>query len=159
MEEADKNRWSTYRALINSRSVDDDSIHEMVHRFGVEILDRDFPYLLAVAKGLTKSEARTESRRRGLLEASAARPKSVVDPLSAALNNDALRRTLEALARLPDADARLLWWHALGHSDEEILELWRAAQLEPRDLSPAALRQRRSRARRLLRDEVGDVSD
>lgn len=144
----------TYRALVQSRSVAEDSVHEMIHRFGPRILRRDFPYLVTVAKGLGQSADRTAQRRQDILARHGARPRSSLDPLEAVVENAALRETLEALAKLPDDDALLLWWHALGFSDEEIMKMWSDAGQT--GLSEVAIRQRRSRSRRALKLLVKD---
>ncbi len=140
-----------YRDLIKTRSVREDSIHEMINRHGVEILDRDFPYLIAVAKGLRRSADRTARRRRLLLELKSSRARSTYDPLNEVTTREDLRATLEALAELPDIDATMLWWHALGYSDREIAERWIRFEPDAERISEAAIRQRRSRSRKQLK--------
>jgi hypothetical protein len=147
---------ATYKALIANPTVSEDSIHELISRFGLDMLGRDVPYLVAVAKGLDKSKGRTEYRRRAILEQNTASDMSVADPLRSVLGRDSLRRTLEAMIDLSDLDAAMLWWHALGHSDSEIADL--SFEFDPGGSRPSesAVRKRRSRLRKALRSRLSN---
>jgi len=146
--ESDSDFESVYERLVASTGVDRDSVHDLVSKHGPEILERDFPYLLVVARGLRKSRVRRSARRFSLLEQYLEREPSRFDPMDLAVVDDELRRTLENLVSLSELDALIVWLFATGYSDAEI-----QLKLPERfgELSLDQIRKRRSRAREELR--------
>jgi hypothetical protein len=145
-------RRALYERL--KRATDLDALHEIIAARGPSILDRGFPYLLVAARNRARSRHRQETRRSDASPEDSAN-RSRWDPFEQLSGRETLRRLLDCLAELADEDALILWRHAQGWSDDEILEEWKALGFEPREPSAALLRKRRERARNELARRLG----
>lgn len=151
-------RNETYRRLLQYEGAE--SVHQLIARDGLEVLDHAVPYLLRRLQWLALDQHK-RSRREIPSELSSESVTNVtplyLDPAERIAHLDALTKVL---ARLSPEDAALLWWAAAGFSGAEQVTLWRAAGFDPSNPTEAYLRQRISRARRTLRDaaDSGDSS-
>lgn len=139
------------------RVADEDSVHDLVARYGPEILDRDLPFLIVAARNQLRSRMRrAHSEQLALQVPDAADPRGdAFDVATGQIGVDAL---LSALARLDPRDTLLLWRVAEGVPDQEVADEWDARGLLPSNPSPAALRKRRERARARLRETLESPS-
>jgi hypothetical protein len=143
-----------YRRL--TRAEDPDAVHAVIARKGAEILERGFPYALIAARWHRASEARAAARRESSLreagESLAGLPP--LDPFEACALDAASRELLVALAELSEVDAWIVWRFAEGLSDREIHGELVELELEVPAPGLAAIRKRRERARRWLRQRL-----
>lgn len=129
-----------------------EALAELVASHGLEILDRDVPYILVALRNRLRDRARRDARGHELeAVAASAGPLAEIDPAVIVTARDELTQVLRAMADLEERDRWALWWHAAGYPDQEILAMWRDAGFEPADPTLAGLRQRRLRARARLR--------
>jgi hypothetical protein len=154
-----ENRRALYERLRRA-GVDLDALHDVFERTGGSILDRSVPYALVATRNRLRDVGRSDSRRRdreGSYEAALQAPGvEALDPAERLDAREDLRRAIRALAQLEERDAWLLWWHAGGFSDAEVVDLWTDAAFEPHRPSAAYLAVRRHRARSRLREIFDD---
>jgi hypothetical protein len=146
----EEQRAGRYRELANVR--DRDALHDALVK-DPTLWDKDAPLTVVAARWRSLDETRRTRRRR---EIAARTPPEAdtdlsVDPLAILLAREELDGVRKALAELDPRDLHVLWLHAAGYSDEEVLQIWRRLGFEPRDPSPEWLRKRRQRARERLR--------
>ncbi|MDQ3741228.1 MAG: hypothetical protein M3389_09835 [Actinomycetota bacterium] len=114
--------------------------------------------MVAAARFRALDEQRRAARRAEIetdpVSADPAAPAGVWDPLAVVLAREEMRELLGALADLDERDLHVVWLSAVGHTDEEIAVRLEELSLGPR-LSPDAIRQRRSRAVKRLREQLG----
>jgi hypothetical protein len=143
-------------AVLGSSS---EAIHDLIVRSGPAILDRGISYLIVAARRRRAETWRTEKRRRDLLqqhgeEVAAALPQSVWDPDVILSANRALRCVVDALSELEDEDVLVVWRHAQGVRDDEIVKEWDERGFQPPAPTTDLIRKRRERARQALRDRL-----
>lgn len=150
-----REREAMYRALTGVADLD--ALHELVAAKGVEVLDLPFPYLVVAVRNRRRDQLRRDARKAqneqelASIDGTLPAPRSLWDPLEQVMANDALRRTLEALAAMDDRDVLVVWSATQGLSDEEIASEWDSLGLSPPNPTPTAIRKRRERARQELR--------
>jgi hypothetical protein len=138
-----------------------DGLHTLIAEKGPEFLNQGLPYVVYAARLRIRRDERRERRQQHLLRmrfrGEAAPTEGVVpqtscwDPYERAARSELLRNLIDALARLPDADAMILWRCAEGYSDREIVARWRQFGGSEPPPSEASVRKRRERAREALR--------
>jgi hypothetical protein len=153
-------RIAHYRELLAAS--DADSVHDLVVRHGPEILDRDLPYLIVAARNQLRSEMRRGSSRYDTPVSEPPQETTVEgsawDPLARVMAHERLRELAEAMAGLDPRDVLVLWAHAAGHSDAEIIEQWNRLGFSPLGPTAVAIRKRRERAGQLVRDRLSRPS-
>lgn len=149
--------WSSQRreiyAALLADHLDMDGLHQLLADRGAALLDKSVPYLLVAARNRVRSTYRRDSRR-SELELEAEGPASSaygLDPATVVAQQAELDAVIIALGRLDPAYSWPLWWHAAGYSDDEIIQYWDEAGLEPSNPTAASIRKRRERARQQLR--------
>ena len=135
---------------------DIDSLHEVVAKHGVAVLQKGLPYVVLAARLEMLSSARTNSRRRDIREKNRRELSTASgwDPYEQTAQSEVLRAITNALAELPYGDVLTIWRNAEGYSDREIVEEWKRIGLRPEKPTPAAIRKRRERAIVRLREMV-----
>lgn len=145
-------RRERYQALLNAS--DPDAVHELIVRYGPEILDQDLPYLIIAARHRAISDYRRATREipgDEALEAAPAPASSLWDPLERVSQNEALRKLTLALGALPPVDAMIVWLTACGLTAKEIRERLTAVG---ESMTEVTIRKRLSRARQRLLAEL-----
>lgn len=146
-------RDERYRAAIERESADD--VHDLIAARGPEILDADLPYLIRSARNARLAGWHRGKRFQSLGQASGDDVPAADVDLDAAMDAAAaLEITLALMAEMGDRDVLLLWRIAEGHSYEDVAVELVGRDLEPSLPSPDALRQRRVRLLRGLRDAL-----
>jgi hypothetical protein len=151
----DHAQLARYRELLKASDADD--VHELIARHGAQILGRDLPYLIVAVRNTRRS-----ALRRGAVRyetptqhpPEVAAPESVWDPVARVIANEGLRDLASAMAELAPQDILVLWAHASGHSDEEIVRQWDRLGFTPPHPSLELIRKRRERAGARLRELV-----
>lgn len=148
-----------YEALARRPELEE--VHELIARKGPEVLRRGVPWLLIRARLDARSTARRQRRRARAAEDAVPPPggASLWDPYERVVAAESLSRLLAGLAELPLEDALLVWWHAEGRSDTEVAAQWQELGLAPKEPSAAALRKRRERARKRLREHLAGETE
>jgi hypothetical protein len=150
--ELDAERLRTYQQL--REIADHDDVHDLLARYGPSILDRGLPYLVVAARNRLRSRLRRGYSRYEVptQDPLPDEPTSRVwDPLTRLVASEQLRKLLSELATMDDRDVLVVWRHAEGVADEEILAEWNARGFLPRMPSVGSIRKRRERARETLR--------
>jgi hypothetical protein len=150
----DERQLAHYRVLLES--TDADSVHDLIVRQGPEILDRDLPYLIVAARNQLRSRMRRGPEHYDVptseVPATATGEGSIWDPLARATTHETLRELALAMANLDPRDVLVLWSHANGHSDAEIVAEWDQLGFKPSSPTYVAIRKRRERAVQRLRE-------
>lgn len=151
-------RYRQLRARLSETDLE--SLSDLLVSAGLEILDRDVPYVLVALRNRTRDRIRREQRGQELAATSSAvaGPLDAADPAAIVASRSELEAVVSAMDQLEERDRWLLWWHAAGLSDDEIRLRWEAAGFTPPTPSRAMLRQRRARARDRLRQASGHDS-
>ncbi|HEX3391569.1 MAG TPA: hypothetical protein VHS55_03310 [Solirubrobacteraceae bacterium] len=152
----DDRRLAHYRALL--ASADADAVHDLIVRHGAEILDRDLPYLVVAARNQLRSSKRSGPERydtpMGELPERPTAEGSIWDPLARIAAHEGLLALARSLAELDARDVLVLWSHAAGHSDAEIVAQWDRLGFSPPNPTEVAIRKRRERAGQRLREHL-----
>ncbi len=136
------------------RRADLDTVHDLIARYGPEVLERGLPYVLVAARNRARDLHRQAARRQDRTLDGLDPPESLdaEDDARTALRLTGLSsKLIQALGELSEPDAVLLWEGARGSSDSAI-----ALEFVERgwDLTPASratIRKRRERATARLR--------
>lgn len=154
-QDLEDQRAQRYRALANVR--DRDALHDALAK-DPSLWDSDAPLTRVAARWRQLDARRTEQRRDEIAAEAQAdlTPTVDLDPLATVLAREEFAELQHALAQLDPRDLHLVWLHASGYSDAEVVAIWNRLGFEPSDPTPAALRKRRSRALAHLRDLVTD---
>jgi hypothetical protein len=151
----DHAQLARYRELLKASDADD--VHELIARHGAEILSRDLPYLVVAVRNTRRSALRRGAER---YETPTKHPpevadlESVWDPVARVIAHEGLRELASAMAELAPQDVLVLWAHASGHSDQEIVRQWEELGFTPPHPSSELIRKRRERAGARLRGLV-----
>lgn len=148
-------RYRQLRARLSDTDLE--SLSELLVSAGLEVLDRDVPYVLVALRNRTRDRVRRERRGQELAASSfvSAGPLDAADPAAIVASRAEFKTVAAAMELLDERDRWLLWWHAAGLTDEEIRVRWKAAGFVPAAPTTAMLRQRRARARARLRTASG----
>lgn len=152
MKGESKAQRATYTKLL--RAADHDSLHELIARHGVEILDRSLPYLFVAARNQLRSRQRRERVRAHSREVDES-ASSIWNPWDRLVDREALRRLAEAISSLAPEDRLLLMRKAEGATYAEIIEEWDQLGFSPIHPSAETLRKRRQRLLEKLREGLG----
>lgn len=130
---------------------DEDSVHDVIARAGVEILSQKVPYVVQAARWQQASSYRKETRRQSLREEAGVAPLlspslSLWDPYEQIAHIQEFKVVADALSTLPDEDVMALWGHLEGRSDKEIMDQWVASGVGPKNPTVEVIRKRRQRA-------------
>lgn len=148
-------RTRRYRKLDGIR--DRDALQDALAR-DPSLWDKDTPIVIAAARFRHVDERRRAARRAEILAQAPTETPAADrwDPLARLLAREALNELRAALAELDRRDLIVIWLHASGHTDQEIIRTWNALELSPRDPSPDSIRKRRERVRANLRARLRD---
>ncbi|MDQ1422139.1 MAG: hypothetical protein QOJ52_4101 [Acidimicrobiaceae bacterium] len=155
--------WTEERRAIYARLLDEDldrdALDQLLVDKGPRLLDADIPYVVAAVRNRRLSALRRDARRAELEVHQATSDRflegSAFDPADVVVARSELEAVISALADMDPRYSWTLWWHAAGHTDAEITDLWNDAGFNPPDPTPESIRKRRERARSRLRGVLG----
>lgn len=150
-------REAVFRELRRRSPEHASHLGQLFARYGPSILDRGVPYLLVALRRVAIDEHRRDLREARIAEQLSNKgvaPFTEADPAEIVISRASLDSAIRAIMTLGEADGWALWWHAAGHTDDEIVRMWSEAGFEPSHPTPALVRKRRERARKRLRELV-----
>lgn len=149
---AEPNDWrAVYDAAVQRGDIE--AVHDLIAQHGIAVLDRGLPYVLVAARNRVRDRLRSEARHPSVPLGDSEEDRTddgVEDALRSMRLAARAERLAEALGRLSDRDAYVLWESARGTKDPEIAQGFVERGWDSRPVDRATIRKRRERATQRL---------